>query len=205
MHSQERSYSFDQKAREVRGKGTASQAAEKLGIRIRVCLQAYRKSLKMGPALAAGVRRFSIKQHFSAACSVVPIRPTKMRTSAPEVAGSSFLTAISGSPFLALFARSGRRRTGDGWPGLSRSVRRLGHFSRRRTKIPALSLHKPERQGQGTLVSKIRKKARASPLCPGPSGLKLESNLPQTKSTARHYRASKISKEGWASPQSSRS
>jgi hypothetical protein len=40
----------------------------KLGIRVSVCLQAYRKSLKMGPALAAGVRRFSSKQHFSAAC-----------------------------------------------------------------------------------------------------------------------------------------
>jgi len=57
---------------EKSGKGTASQAAEKLGIRIRVCLQAYRKSLKIGPALAAGTRRFSSKQHFSAACSAVP-------------------------------------------------------------------------------------------------------------------------------------
>jgi hypothetical protein len=38
------------------GKGTASQVAEKLGIRIRVCLQAYRKSLKMRPASAAEVK-----------------------------------------------------------------------------------------------------------------------------------------------------
>jgi hypothetical protein len=36
-------------------KGTASEAAEKPSIRIRVCLQAYRKSLKMGSALAAGL------------------------------------------------------------------------------------------------------------------------------------------------------
>ena len=33
-------------------------------------------------------------------------------------------------------------------------------------KIPALSLQEPERQGQGTLVSKIRKKGWASPLKP---------------------------------------
>ena len=32
-----------------------------------------------------------------------------------------------------------------------------------KVKIPALSLQKPERQGQGTLVSKIREKGRASP------------------------------------------
>ena len=29
--------------------------------------------------------------------------------------------------------------------------------------VPALSFHKPERQGQGSLVSKIRKKGWASP------------------------------------------
>jgi hypothetical protein len=37
------------------GKGTASEAAEKVSIRIRVCLQAYRKLQKISPALAAEV------------------------------------------------------------------------------------------------------------------------------------------------------
>src|SRR5208282_1354887 len=57
--------------------------------------------------------------------------------------------------------------------GLSRSLRRLGQFSRRRTKIPALSLQKPERQGQGTLVGKIRKKGRASPPTTRPNALQV--------------------------------
>jgi hypothetical protein len=39
--------------------------AEKLSIRIRVCLQAYRKSLKMGPAFAAAEEpRFWVAQRF---------------------------------------------------------------------------------------------------------------------------------------------
>jgi len=62
--------------------------------------------------------------------------------------------------------RSPSGSVSEGWPGLSRSLRRLGHFSRRRTKIPALSLQKPERPAQAALVSKIRKKARASPPMP---------------------------------------
>ena len=37
------------------GKGTASGAAEKVSIRIRVCLQAYRKLQKISPVLAAEV------------------------------------------------------------------------------------------------------------------------------------------------------
>jgi hypothetical protein len=45
--------------------GTAKKLAEKLVIRIRVCLQAYRESLKIGSALATGVRRFFLQQQFS--------------------------------------------------------------------------------------------------------------------------------------------
>ena len=41
---------------------------------------------------------------------------------------------------------------------------KAGAFQRSENKIPALSLQRPEGQGQGTLVSWIRKKARASPL-----------------------------------------
>jgi hypothetical protein len=50
---------------------TAAEAAEKLSIRIRVCLQACRKPLKMGSALAAGFRCPSREQHFSPASAVV--------------------------------------------------------------------------------------------------------------------------------------
>jgi hypothetical protein len=42
--------------------GTASQAVERPLVRIRVCLQAYRKLLKMSPALAAGVRWASARE-----------------------------------------------------------------------------------------------------------------------------------------------
>jgi cobalamin biosynthesis protein CobT len=42
------------------------EAAEKVSIRIRVCLQAYRKSLKIGPALAAEVALYWQAMNFSA-------------------------------------------------------------------------------------------------------------------------------------------
>jgi len=53
------------------------EAAEELSIRIGVCLQAYRKPLETGPALAAGLQRSSRKRHFS----TTPLlgRPTNSR------------------------------------------------------------------------------------------------------------------------------
>jgi hypothetical protein len=49
----------------------AQELAERLRIRIRVCLQAYRNPMKMCPALAAGARYCNYKRHFSAACQAV--------------------------------------------------------------------------------------------------------------------------------------
>jgi hypothetical protein len=64
-------------AREGLGKGTTSQFAEKVSLRIRVCLQAYRKLLKMRPALAAEVAVNRREMTFSASCSVVPNKQEK--------------------------------------------------------------------------------------------------------------------------------
>jgi hypothetical protein len=50
---------------------SAAEVAEKLLIRIRVCLQACCRLLKMGSALAAGFRYPSREQHFSAASPIV--------------------------------------------------------------------------------------------------------------------------------------
>jgi hypothetical protein len=50
---------------------TAQEAAEKLSIRIRVCLQAYRKSLKLNSALAAGFDVCPADKRFSAASQAV--------------------------------------------------------------------------------------------------------------------------------------
>jgi len=64
--------------------------------------------------------------------------------------------------------RSRRKRAGcrprfPNWE--SRKIKRKGSGSSVviKVKIPALSLQKPERQGQSTLVSKIREKGWASP------------------------------------------
>jgi Flp pilus assembly protein TadG len=46
-----------------RWRTTKSEAREEFAIRIRVCLQAYHKSLTIRPALAAGVRRLFLKLH----------------------------------------------------------------------------------------------------------------------------------------------
>jgi hypothetical protein len=56
------------------GKGTASNAAEKLSIRIRVCLQAYRESLKMVPASSRWGSMFLVQTVFCATSSDLAAR-----------------------------------------------------------------------------------------------------------------------------------
>ena len=53
-------------------RSTASQLAEKVSFRIRVCLQAYRKSLKMRPAFSAEAASSRQEMTFSAASSAAP-------------------------------------------------------------------------------------------------------------------------------------
>jgi hypothetical protein len=52
----------------------AAEVLQGLTLRIRVCLQAYRESLKMLPALAAAVTVVARKRTFSAASSAAEVK-----------------------------------------------------------------------------------------------------------------------------------
>jgi hypothetical protein len=66
--------------------GVALAGCGKISLGIRLCLQAYRKSPKMTPTLAAGVRGLSSSQHFPALASLHQISiSTKQPLSPPTV------------------------------------------------------------------------------------------------------------------------
>ncbi len=79
----------------------AMKVAEKSSIRIRVCLQAYRESLRMGAALAAEIRRSS-RKHFSAASIIVTLLalPQLAQAGGPRyIAGISYFNhGTAGTP-----------------------------------------------------------------------------------------------------------